>query len=563
LAIERENTLRNTGRALALLIAAALGAILFIAIATLLGFRVTRNLISNHDWVEHSDQVILTLQEISARVDRMDSTARLEQLSDDPGYQRSLLIMARIFQDNSRHLQMTVHNPQQIARAKALLMRADRVLDAVQPSSPQHSALLPLLLSCQESIAQMTDAEEQLLQDRQNEAHQSNYRIALIGFIYVNAAVFSVFILFGLLFRDAWRRQRSERLVRETNLQLEKTVRSLEHNAEEATLLIAAREELQLCVSVNEVYVSAARYFQRLLPDTSGALCILNNSWQCFEIASNWNAPRNLISGFSLDSCCGMRSGRLRWRKPGDSEVHCGHFDGTPPDNYLCMQLSAYGETLGILYLECPTAASAARVADRLLPLQNLAELVSLSAASLNLRARLENQSIRDGLTNLFNRHFMEIALERELRRAARQHQQVAVIMLDVDHFKTFNDTYGHEAGDMVLREVSACLTANNRSEDMVCRYGGEEFVIILPEITTELALERANLLRRLVHDIALRYRGAPLRPITISAGVAIYPQRADTMEQLLRLADRALYEAKNTGRDRVVLAESDIAATA
>jgi diguanylate cyclase (GGDEF)-like protein len=184
-------------------------------------------------------------------------------------------------------------------------------------------------------------------------------------------------------------------------------------------------------------------------------------------------------------------------------------------------------------------------------------ELASISIAGLNLRSRLEEQSIRDGLTGLFNRHFMEIALDRELRRAARQKKPVAIMMLDIDHFKQFNDTYGHEAGDTVLRELGEALLASVRNEDILCRYGGEEFVAILPDLTLDLAIERAEALRRMVSEMRVRMRGESLREITVSIGVAVYPQYGETMEEVMRVADRALYEAKNLGRNRVVSAEN------
>jgi diguanylate cyclase (GGDEF)-like protein len=190
-------------------------------------------------------------------------------------------------------------------------------------------------------------------------------------------------------------------------------------------------------------------------------------------------------------------------------------------------------------------------------PLQELIELASISIAGLNLRARLEHQSIRDGLTGLFNRHFMEIALDRELRRAARHNKPVAIMMLDIDHFKQFNDTYGHEAGDTVLRELGDALLQAVRNEDILCRFGGEEFVAIFPELSLAAAMERAEYLRRMVSEIRVRSRGESLREITLSIGVAVYPQHAETLEEIMRAADRALYEAKHLGRNRVVPAES------
>ena len=188
-----------------------------------------------------------------------------------------------------------------------------------------------------------------------------------------------------------------------------------------------------------------------------------------------------------------------------------------------------------------------------------LAELASLSIASLNLRAKLEGQSIRDGLTGLFNRNFMEIALERELHRAARQGTPVAVMMLDVDHFKLMNDTFGHEAGDIVLREVAECFRRSLRDEDIICRYGGEEFVVIMPDANEETAVRRAEMIRSAVSEIRTHYRGELLGSVTISVGIAMYPDAGKDGGNLIQVADGALYRAKHAGRNQVMLESSNV----
>jgi diguanylate cyclase (GGDEF)-like protein len=155
----------------------------------------------------------------------------------------------------------------------------------------------------------------------------------------------------------------------------------------------------------------------------------------------------------------------------------------------------------------------------------------------------------------------MEISLDREVRRAARNQAELAILMLDVDHFKKFNDSYGHEAGDCILRDVAEIFRQEVRSEDIICRYGGEEFVIILPETSDAEAVERAETIRKCVSQMRVRFRGEALREVTVSIGVAIYPQSGATLEEMLRAADRALYTAKHEGRNRVILAGTMVAA--
>jgi diguanylate cyclase (GGDEF)-like protein len=185
-----------------------------------------------------------------------------------------------------------------------------------------------------------------------------------------------------------------------------------------------------------------------------------------------------------------------------------------------------------------------------------IAEHASLSLANIKLRETLRSQSIRDPLTGLFNRRYLEETLERELRRATRNQHPVGIIMLDLDHFKAFNDTFGHEAGDLVLRELGQLLKARSRGADIACRYGGEEFALILPEAAAEATQQRAEILRSEVKHLNLHLDGQPLGPVTLSLGVAVFPEHSLTPDLLLRAADRALYRAKQAGRDQVRLAE-------
>ena len=178
-----------------------------------------------------------------------------------------------------------------------------------------------------------------------------------------------------------------------------------------------------------------------------------------------------------------------------------------------------------------------------------------MALANLKLRETLRNQAIRDGLTGLFNRRYLEETLERELSRGKRQGNPLGVIMLDLDHFKEYNDTYGHNAGDELLCALGQLIQDQVRREDIACRFGGEEFLLIMPGAPLEIALERANELNLSVKQL---HKNSPaLKPITISAGVAIFPDHGGNGKDVIRAADAALYRAKEEGRDRVVVASA------
>jgi diguanylate cyclase (GGDEF)-like protein len=185
--------------------------------------------------------------------------------------------------------------------------------------------------------------------------------------------------------------------------------------------------------------------------------------------------------------------------------------------------------------------------------LRQLVQLTGMAIATLNLRTKLENQSIRDSLTGLFNRYFMQISLERELARAARRKQNLAIFMLDLDHFKKFNDTFGHAAGDTVLKAVAEIFRSSTRTEDIACRYGGEEFTIMLPDVTPAAAYERAEGIRLAIAGLRVPLEKEVYAEFTVSIGVAVYPNDGEYADVLLRRADTALYRAKRQGRNQVV----------
>src|SRR5690606_28673654 len=217
------------------------------------------------------------------------------------------------------------------------------------------------------------------------------------------------------------------------------------------------------------------------------------------------------------------------------------------------LPLNVNGHVEGLLGLACPAAE-----ADALLRSAYTAatvEQIALQTGNMRSRDALREQSIRDPLTGLYNRRYLEESLKRELLRAVRMTRRrsgLAVLMIDVDHFKRFNDEHGHEAGDLVLGSIGSRLRRVVRASDIASRFGGEEFVVVLPEVTPARALARAEQIRVAVEAKRLVHCGAPLPPVTVSIGVAMYPQHGDSVEALLRAADLALYGAKRDGRNQV-----------
>jgi diguanylate cyclase (GGDEF)-like protein/PAS domain S-box-containing protein len=188
--------------------------------------------------------------------------------------------------------------------------------------------------------------------------------------------------------------------------------------------------------------------------------------------------------------------------------------------------------------------------------IRDITERKQTQDALLKSEALLREQSMRDHLTGLFNRRYMEETLERELLRASRKQLSLGIIMLDVDDFKRFNDTYGHAAGDAVLRELGNLLLEHIRGEDIACRYGGDEFIIVLPDASQEVTSERAERLSEHARHLNIQFEGQNLEAIRLSLGVAVFPQNGSNGAAVLKAADDALYRAKREGRGRVVVGD-------
>ena len=336
------------------------------------------------------------------------------------------------------------------------------------------------------------------------------------------------------------------------NRRLQVGVERLERHGRTLEVLLQTSETLHGCVEAQECYEALARCMHRLDPASKGALFVHREAGDALARVVTWgehyDAPQRFLPG-ACRVMCGGRAGRSTDDPCGGACAHgCGSAEPA-----VCVPLVAQGEDLGLLHVVPggPPMPEGAGDDDVLLL---AAGTLSLALANLRLRESLVRQVARDPLTGLYNRRHMEESIVRELSRAEREEGDVSVLLLDLDHFKRVNDAHGHPAGDAVLREVGGLLARFFRAEDIVCRFGGEEFCVVLPGMPKTLATRRAEALRRAIGALETDLPEGGLGRVTASIGVATFPADALDADDLLRVADRAMYEAKRDGRDRVAV---------
>jgi diguanylate cyclase (GGDEF)-like protein len=346
-----------------------------------------------------------------------------------------------------------------------------------------------------------------------------------------------------------------ERAQKEMNLQTEKLVSELTARSRKGSLLARMGELLQSGTSLAEAFSVVTGFAPKIFPGWRGAIILLNPSKNLLEVSGTWGNCQLSSMFFDPSSCWGLRTGHRYLVEAGDQSAPCAHAVAVS-GSYVCMPVLTHGEALGIIHFQIPEGRLEISESEASL-VGTFAEQVGLSVASIRLRDALRIQSIRDPLTGLFNRRYLEETLDREVHRAARAKQSLGVLMLDVDQFKRFNDTFGHDAGDAVLQEMGSLFGKRVRADDIACRYGGEEFMLILPNADLAMSGARGEELRAEVKELKIVRNGKPLGQITISVGVAAFPVHGSARQELLAAADEALYQAKGAGRDQVVVAKS------
>lgn len=379
--------------------------------------------------------------------------------------------------------------------------------------------------------------------------------IAMIFLTLIDLALFGIAFLY--LLRSLRASNATQVNLNSLNAETLAKSQQLSHQNYVKSLQARLNEVLQTVYTQDEAYRAISNYCKQLFPQYSGAFYVKSNSKDYFERKSEWGTIEQ-VEGFEPNECWAVRSNSIYRFDTVAKGMPCEHVTMTKHHaQAICIPVSTSDEMLGILTLVDPVSdIQQGEAFDEDLETVALEVVghIGLALTNLRLRENLKKSAIVDSLTGLYNRRYLSETLSREIARAQRAKQSLGIIMLDVDHFKSFNDSYGHEAGDLVLKEVGGILKSACRSSDIACRYGGEEFVLVLPEAGLDIVKTRAEEIREGIKAISLIYGGVVLPQITISAGVSLFPENGLIADSLLKAADDALYQAKHNGRDQVHL---------
>ncbi|MEH1839228.1 MAG: diguanylate cyclase [Nostoc sp.] len=340
----------------------------------------------------------------------------------------------------------------------------------------------------------------------------------------------------------------AQRSLTELNRQLEEKTQKLEVKKQELIYLSDMADMLYSCESEDEVYQVVALTCSKLFPNMSGCIYIIANSKNYVQMNSFWGDERTSKEIFSLSKCWALRRGKLNLLSPHNSGLICNHLIEPVSGTHLCVPLFGQGEVVGILHIYAleeisPEAQQITEI---------IARTLGIALNNLSIKQRLTYDNLRDGMTQLFNQNYMQTITEQRLAEAERSGETLSVIFLDIDNFKSYNSRYGHLTANIVLQGLAKLLLKSIRSFDIACRWGGEEFVIVMPNMTLENLRKRVEQLRTDVEQMQLKDGDRILEGITASFGIAV-SEPGITVKDFLNRANQAMLEAKRTGKNRVM----------
>ncbi len=533
-----------------------------------------RRFVEASQWVTRAHEVVRQLEVLHANMEDVEAGIQAilytGEVTDLSNYQDALLALPRDLKQLRRMVvdQRMLQQMDVLAvEIRSRLLTARELQDArrsagradLQRAAAIYARENPIV-EIRRQLAAMENDELQILKARQERADQLRENTDFWLLVLRVASVLGLLVAYVVInheYRALVRRESELEDVRialqRANDGLTNSVGDLARQNEQIELLNRMVEMLQRCQQLNEAYEVLGRHLPEIVGSKAGALYLLRRSSNLLERVVAWGGPAEKAVTFPPDWCWGVRRGHAHVIHGEVANPECEHLGGRNTGLTVCMPLAADGETRGMICLQ-RAAWDPADTDTRLRFLGTVVEQISLGLGNLRLRDDLKDLSIRDSLTGLFNRRFMEESLEREIARATRNATPIALLILDLDHFKDMNDTFGHSAGDQFLRKLGASLRFFSRAGDVAARYGGEEFLLMLPGMDRIDALQRAEELRVAIREIRLTDKGADLPQVTVSIGVAVFPEHGCAADDLLRSADRALYRAKHAGRDRVAL---------
>jgi diguanylate cyclase (GGDEF)-like protein len=438
-------------------------------------------------------------------------------------------------------------------RIPVLLEQAQRVADLTQDNPQQQKNIAEFRALFEHNVRQdevdvatigiahdtldrIQGEEYRLLAIRSQRLADATHRAVLGAALLCASMLLLVTVTSLAARREFHRRERAEDTLLREKLELTRHSREL-------ALVAAGSELIQAAADESQVEQAVAQIMCDLLPGSDGYFGLISPSRDIVEVCASWGdspAPGSFAPG----ACLALQLGRqIHWAE-SLVLITCAHCPDLSRD-HLCIPIRSGEGHLGVLHVSSTEPLSAKSVESVSL----FAGKVALGLTNLRMREALRSQTVRDGLTGLFNRRYFDETLQRELAAARRVHAPVSVLMIDLDHFKRTNDTFGHAAGDEALRTVGRLLRSAFRESDVVCRYGGEEFAVILPNADVHDAYARAESFRKQIELTELGGASRTLGPVSTSIGLASSAE-FESPQQLLHAADCALYQAKEIGRN-------------
>ncbi len=554
----RKRNVRYAAFGLALTVLAAVG------VATIWSGARTA---ASFDWVQHTYRVIATVQEFRASLRGAESAARGYRLTGNPAMRHEFAGMVQKIDRNLAELTLlTADLPMQADRVHQLRtitaerLQLGRALIAGANGTREPAQLVATAVATTARIeaiaaAMLTKENELLVERRQSSTTQARLLIAFAG----GGTAFAILLL-ALLMRGLQQEVRHSRTLeqqtREAAAGLERSIAQLARVSHQRGALGRYASLLQSCQDIEEALRLTGHIVSELLPGAGGRCYLLRASQDLAETAVAFGtAAAPSAELLQPPQCWALRRGQPYRVDDLANGIVCMHMDvsAAPSGSWsLCVPLTAQGTALGMLHVSGTQAEDQGQAQE---VIEGVAEQLGLALVNLQLRDSLRMQSLRDPLTGLFNRRYLDESLQREVLRCQRRKLPLAVLMLDVDHFKAFNDSNGHAAGDAMLAAIGHSLQAATRGEDLACRYGGEEFTLVLVEASLEDALRRADQIRAAIAATTVQHLKRTLGPCTASIGLAMLPSDGVTPSELLEAADKALYRAKSEGRNRVITA--------